>query len=134
MTKTSSISGRLYPTKQSSQTAPAPPLPPLNEDPDEFGDAFDFSAEDLDELVSQVPLHQRSLHDIPAHPNPPPQQPVVLEQQGAGWSPHEVIDLDDDEFGSDELDEATLVEAEFSATQAYRASHPSSNKACVRSR
>ena len=134
MTKTSSMSGRLYPTKQSSQTAPAPPLPPLNEDPDEFGDAFDFSAEDLDELVSQVPLHQRSLHDIPAHPNPPPQQPVVLEQQAAGWAPQTVIDLDDDEFGGDELDEASLVEAEFSATQAYRASHPSSNKASIRSR
>ena len=134
MTKSSSMSGRLYPTKQSSQTAPAPPLPPVNEDLDEFGDAFDFSAEDLDALVSQVPLHQRSLHDIPAHPNPPQQQPVVLEQHVQGWDPQTVIDLDDDEFGGDELDEATLVEAEFSATQAYRASHPPSNVACVRSK
>ncbi|KAK5134417.1 hypothetical protein LTR08_006464 [Meristemomyces frigidus] len=126
MTKTSSSFGRLYPTKQPSQTAPAPPLPPVNEDLDEFGDAFDLSAEDLDELVSQVPLNQRSLYDIPAHPNPPQQQPMVLEQT--------VIDVDDDEFGGDELDEATLVEAEFSATQAFRASHSSSNKGPRKSR
>ncbi|KAK5112827.1 hypothetical protein LTR85_011161 [Meristemomyces frigidus] len=127
MTKTQGNSGRLYPTKQPSQTAPVPALPAVTEDFEEFGDAFDLSAEDLDELVSQKPLNQRSLHEIPAHPNPPPQQHIVIEDQPATGPAQVVIDVDEDEFGVDDLDEETLVEAEFSATQAHRASHPSSN-------
>ncbi|KAK4547339.1 hypothetical protein LTR36_000995 [Oleoguttula mirabilis] len=133
MMKTSSASGRLYPTKQPSQPAPAPALPVVNEDFDEFGDAFDLSAEDLDELVSQKPLNQRSLYEIPAHPNPPPQQSLLVDENAATRPSQVVIDVDEDEFGDDDLDEDALVEAEFSATQAHRASHTSSNNVGSRS-
>lgn len=134
MTRAPSGSGRLYPTKQPSQTAPAPALPAVTEDLDEFGDAFDLSAEDLDELVSQVPLNQRPLHAIPAHPNPPPQRTIVIDEEAAAPPAEMAIDVDEDEFGDDDLDEDTLVEAEFNATQAHRASHSSSNNVCVRTR
>lgn len=132
MARAPSNSGRQYPVKFTSE--PAPVLPAVTEDFDEFGDAFDLSAEDLDELVSQKPLEQRSLHEIPPHPNPPPQQQSVLDQGDASVLPQTVIDVDDDEFGDDDLDEDTLAEAEFSATQAYRASHTSFNTVCVQSR
>lgn len=122
--------------KQASVTAPPaapvlPHMPTLAEDLDEFGDDMEFSTEDLDELLSQ-PLQNRSLHDIPAHPNPPPQQQpqqnqVPVQQQIAS----ELIELadddfDDDEFACDDLDETSFLEAELQATQAYRASRPSS--------
>jgi DNA replication ATP-dependent helicase Dna2 len=117
-------------------------LPVLTEDLDEFGDDMDFSTEDLDELLSQ-PLQKRSLHDIPAHPNPPPQQqqqqkpqqqqpPPPQQQLTAQQSiANELIDLadddfDDDEFACDDLDETSFIQAELQATQAYRASRPSS--------
>jgi hypothetical protein len=35
-------------------------------------------------------------------------------------------DFDDDEFACDDLDETSFIEAELQATQAYRASRPSS--------
>jgi hypothetical protein len=107
-----------------------PHLPTLAEDLDEFGDDMEFSTEDLDELLSQ-PLQNRSLHDIAAHPNPPPQrqplQQLPVQQQIAS----ELIELadddfDDDEFACDDLDETSFIEAELQATQAYRASRPSS--------
>jgi DNA replication ATP-dependent helicase Dna2 len=107
-----------------------PHLPTLAEDLDEFGDDMEFSTEDLDELLSQ-PLQNRSLHDIPAHPNPPPQrqplQQLPVQQQIAS----ELIELadddfDDDEFACDDLDETSFIEAELQATQAYRASRKSS--------
>jgi DNA replication ATP-dependent helicase Dna2 len=117
---------------QAAPPAPLhPQLPTLAEDLDEFGDDMEFSTEDLDELLSQ-PLQNRSLHDIPAHPNPPPQQQpqqnqAPVQQQIAS----ELIELadddfDDDEFACDDLDENSFLEAELQATQAYRASRPSS--------
>ena len=127
ITRAPSASGRQYPMKQPSQPKPAPVpiLHTVNVDLDEFGDdAFDLSAEDLDELVSQKPPYQRSLHEIPPHPNPPPQRqnykPTPPPRQAVV-----PIDDSDDEFGGDDLDESTLVEAEISATQAYRASQAS---------
>lgn len=114
-------------------SAPAPPdasisahVPMPAEDMDEFGDDMEFSTEDLDELLSQ-PLQNRALHDIPAHPNPPPQQILPAQQPIAS----ELIELadddfDDDEFACDDIDETTFIEAELQATQAYRASRPSS--------
>jgi hypothetical protein len=116
-----------------------PHLPVLAEDLDEFGDDMDFSTEDLDELLSQ-PLQKRSLHDIPAHPNPPaqqqqqPQQPQQQPRQQLTAQQsiaNELIDLadddfDDDEFACDDLDETSFIQAELQATQAYRASRPSS--------
>lgn len=121
------------PPKQASMPAPsAAPvhahMPVLAEDIDEFGDDMEFSTEDLDELMSQ-PLQNRSLHDIPAHPNPPPQQQQQVPAQQSIAS--ELIELadddfDDDEFACDDLDETSFIQAELQATQAYRASRPSS--------
>lgn len=83
---------------------------------------MDFSAEDLDELMSQVPQN-RKLHEIPEYRGPPPEPPKPEVQQTAAV----VIgdDDDDDEFGGGDLDEDTFAEAEFRATQAQRASLPS---------
>ncbi|TKA58647.1 hypothetical protein B0A55_12531, partial [Friedmanniomyces simplex] len=52
ISRTTSSSGRQYPTKQPSQPPPPAPAPVIN-DIDEFGDDFDLTAEDLDELASQ---------------------------------------------------------------------------------
>lgn len=83
--------------------------------PDEFGDDdFDLTADDLDELCTQIPLEQRSLHQIPAHPNPPPQPQAFITLDD---------DNDDDEFGGDDIDEDSFAQAEFSATQSMRVSH-----------
>lgn len=136
----SSGSGRQYPVKQPSPPQPAPPPPPaVTVDIDEFGDDFDLTAEDLDELASQVPLNQRSLYDIPQHPNPPQQQPTVVNQSGPAAAASRaviVLEDDDDEFGGDDLDVDALAQAEISATQAYRASQSTSshNAMAVRSR
>jgi DNA replication ATP-dependent helicase Dna2 len=120
------------PRQASMPAPPAAPVPPhmptLTEDLDEFGDDMEFSVEDLDELMSQ-PLQNRSLHDIPAHPNPPPQQQPL--QQPLQEVASELIELadddfDDDEFACDDLDETSFIEAELQATQAYRASRTSS--------
>lgn len=136
--------GRQYP-----QRAPPDPVPPPTTkalDSDEFGDDLELSAEDLEELMSQQPsLHQRTLHQIPAHPNPPPQQNLDphLEEQTAKTNSRAVqpivideSDNDDDEFGCDDIDEAALMEVDTSATQAtsVRASLPDSNNTYSRSR
>jgi DNA replication ATP-dependent helicase Dna2 len=108
--------------------APTTKLPVVAEDFDEFGDDLEFSTEDLDELLSQ-PLQNRRLHEIPEHPNPPPQQQpqqtVTVQQTVAS----ELLDLadddfDDDEFACDDLDETSFIEAELQATQSFRASRP----------
>lgn len=173
---------------------------PANEDLTEFVDDLELTAEDLDELmVEQPPLHQRQLHQIPQHPNPPAQQrldrssclvegartdalagpaghqadvddlhdefdcddigEILLEREGqhksaAGGNKRAIelgneefscddlnditlledhhvlrddrVEDDDDEFGSGDLDEFGLAEAEANATQALRASHPCS--------
>ena len=109
----------------------------ITENLDEFGDDFDLTAEDLDELVSHPPpLDQMPLHQIPQHPDPPPQEDLQNAAQGslaqhttnAGCAVHPIqLDDDDgDEFGMDDIDEASFAQAETSATQALRASHPSS--------
>lgn len=121
--------GRHYPTPALAIPAPVPPIPVLpavQQAVDEFGDGdFDMTADDLEELVSQVPLDRRPLHQIPEHPDPPPQQVIDLDPEPAGA---------DDEFGDDDLDEDSFAQAEISATQAFRASHPSSHVARVQSR
>ena len=98
---------RRTPSDAGAKPAPAPSaapvrpqMPTLTEDLDEFGDDMEFSTEDLDELMSQ-PLQNRSLHDIPAHPNPPPQQ--ELQQQLPVQQPlaSELIELADDDFDDD---------------------------------
>ncbi|KAF7191210.1 DNA replication ATP-dependent helicase/nuclease DNA2 [Pseudocercospora fuligena] len=92
---------------------------------DEFeDDDFDLTADDLDELCSQVPLHKRSLHDIPPHPNPPPQsQTIIADALSKPAEQHTTILIeDDDEFGGDEIDEDSFAQAEVSATQALRRS------------
>ena len=130
------------PSHDSQKPAPPPSNPPPAFNPpvrpvdiDEFGEDFDLSAEDLNELMDgQPPLHQRPLHQIPPHPNPPPAQAFESSNQnqsdltapglGEADQPILVNDYeDDDEFACDDIDEATLVQAEFSATQAFRASH-----------
>ncbi|KAK0868196.1 DNA replication endonuclease-helicase Dna2 [Friedmanniomyces endolithicus] len=124
ISRTISTSGRQYPTKQPSPPLPIAPAPLLN-DMDEFGDDFDLTAEDLDELVSQVPLDQRPLHAIPPHPDPPAAQAMFLSQPPQ--APREAVSLEDDsddEFGGGDLDADVLAQAEISATQAYRASQP----------
>ncbi|KAK1052067.1 DNA replication endonuclease-helicase Dna2, partial [Friedmanniomyces endolithicus] len=125
ITRTISTSGRQYPTKQPSPPLPIAPAPFLN-DMDEFGDDFDLTAEDLDELVSQVPLDQRPLHAIPPHPDQPVPKAMFFNQPPQ--APREAVLLEeddsDDEFGGDDLDADVLAQAEISATQAYRASQP----------
>lgn len=100
-------------------------LPAVVEDFDEFGDDMDFSTEDLDELLSQ-PLQNRRLHEIPEHPNPPPQQQSVSVQQTVASELVDIADddFDDDEFACDDLDETSFIEAELQATQSFRASRP----------
>ena len=107
-------------------------LPAANEDLAQFGDDLDFSAEDLEELLTQPPpLHQRPLHQIPPHPNPPQQQqyddveePSVPQHGSSHLQPVQLIDFDDgdDEFGCDDIDEACFAQVEFKAAQASRAS------------
>jgi DNA replication ATP-dependent helicase Dna2 len=98
--------------------------PQVNADLDEFGDAFDLDEDDLTELLSQKPLQQKSLYDIPEHPNPPPSKPLLLKEQGAVQQQPITLDDDDDgdEFGDDDLDMDSFAQAEFSATQAFRVS------------
>lgn len=113
------------PSQPKVQQVTAPPVAPAAvKDFDEFGDdAFDLTADDLDELLSQKPLEQRSLYDIPQHPNPPQQSANSAKQSRA---PLETITIDDDdEFGGDDIDEDSFAQAEFSATQARRVSHNS---------
>ena len=143
ITRTPSTNAQQRTTVPSSAAGPAT----LNVDLDEFGDDLELSAEDLEELMSQPPpLHQRPLHQIPAHPDPPPQQQLGQEQREAPEPCNNAttqanqpicvdsVNDDDDEFGCDDLDDAFLAQAEFSATQAFRASHSNSNMPNVRSR
>ena len=126
---------------QARQAAPAPAPVRLmvSEDFDEFGDDLDLSAEDLEELMTQpLPLHRRPLHQIPAHPDPPPQQQMDMDLQQAqpranmsaarAPQPTRVEEFDDneDEFGCDDIDEDSFAQAEINATQAFRASHSNS--------
>lgn len=102
------------------------PVLPVAIELDEFGDdAFDLTADDLDELLSQNPLEKRSLYDIPAYPTAAvPQQPKVAENNSRNRPPPQIItiDDDDDEFGGNDIDDNSFAEAEFSATQAFRVS------------
>ena len=134
--------------QQNHPASVQPPAPvTLGTELDEFGDDLNLSAEDLEELMTQPPpLHKRPLHQIPPHPNPPPQQNLLLEQQqstehidrAAGRADQPIcvdeFDDDDDEFGCNDIDEASLAQAEFSATQAFRASLSNSNVSNVGSR
>jgi DNA replication ATP-dependent helicase Dna2 len=100
-----------------------PPKPaPISADVDEFDEAFDLTADDLDEILSQQPLHQRSLYDIPEYTGPPPRTDISSQ---AGPAPLQklqppIVLNDEDEFGDDDLDEESFVQAEFSATQAMK--------------
>ncbi|RMY76547.1 hypothetical protein D0863_01865 [Hortaea werneckii] len=114
MSRTPSGNGRQYPQRQPPPPPPAPPqaVPALQEELEDFGDDFDLSVEDLDELVSQKPLHERSLQEIPPHPNPPCQPQTSFDhqaQQPPQQTPIAIDDDDDDEFGGDDLDEGTLL-------------------------
>ena len=115
---------------------PEPAVAAVSEDLDEFGDDLELSAEDLEELVDRPQsLDQRSLHQIPPHPDPPPQQQMNIGEQAAPvHSSNNTLqalqsiqendfDDEDDEFGCDDIDEATLAQAEIIATQVLRASH-----------
>ena len=135
-------------TRTSSANAPiltagptlAKPIPAISVELDEFADDLELSAQDIEELMTQPPpLHQRPLHQIPAHPDPPPQQELGAnecadpknDESVTRHVPQQteaiVIQDDDDEFGCDDIDEATFQQAEFSATQAMRASYPLSH-------
>lgn len=132
ITRVPSGSGRQYPVAK--QASPKPTVTRPNDDMDEFGDALDFSVEDLEELMTAAPTTTKSLYSIPQHPNPPPQQPIIIEddelvERAACETKtirHGLDGAEDDEFGCD-IDEDSFAQAEISATQTYRASHPSSN-------
>ena len=120
-------------------------LPVVNEELDEFDDDLELSAEDLEELMTQPPpLDQRPLHQIPPHPDPPPQHQFAVEQQMLPSNSYgtaaplatrtEDYDNEDDEYGCDDIDEASLAQAELSATQAYMASLSNDNVLCMGSR
>ncbi|CAK4031239.1 Hypothetical predicted protein [Lecanosticta acicola] len=122
--KRPSITRPLSQTKVKQIIAP-PIAATVSKDFDEFGDdAFDLTADDLDELLSQKPLEQRSLYDIPQHPNPHRQSEGTSVQPSKPTVPRQTITLadDDDEFGGDDIDEESFTQAEFSATQAHRVS------------
>lgn len=110
------------PPQPEVQPAVAPAA--LNTDLDEFGDAFELDEDDLTELLSQKPLQQRSLYDIPEHPNPPPSNPLETDDQGAKQQHPITLDDDDDgdEFEDNDLDVDSFAQAEISATQAFRVS------------
>lgn len=132
---------RIHPAQIARAPPAAPPKAAASEF-DEFGEDFDLSVEDLDEIMTgQPPLSERPLHQIPAYAEPQPQPPhaapaTTSRQQApasvAGAAAQQLIilndndfdDDDDDEFGCNDMDEATLMQVEFRATQAYRASHP----------
>ena len=137
ISRVQSTSGRQYPSKHPVPPPVPVPVPVISlEDLEDFGDAFDLSVEDMDELVSQVPLEQRPLHAIPEHPDPPPPdttlydwdmtevQPEVANQQLTN-NAVVIDDSNDDEFGDDGIDEDSFARAEFSATQRFMASNPS---------
>ena len=140
VTRTPSDGGR---QKQALQKATAI-VPALTGDLEEFGDDLDLTAEDLEELMSQPPpLDQRPLHQIPAHPDPPPQhafettEPEEAAQNGmpTGCAAQPIrLDDDEDEFGMDDIDEASFAAVEMKATQAFRASHSNSYISNVKSR
>lgn len=144
MSRTQSGSGRQYPTKQVPPPAPppAPVAPALGNDLDEFGDEFDLSVEDLEELVSQKPPHQRGTHEIHTHLNPQPEQPgdqhsLLVPQckpQAGMAGQASTAPENDDEFDDDDLDEDTIAEAEMSAAQVYRASQNSFYKTPTQNR
>ncbi|KAH9831686.1 DNA replication ATP-dependent helicase/nuclease dna2 [Teratosphaeria destructans] len=133
MKRLPSGSGRQYPRKPSPPPPSKPTVSAPSEDLDEFGDAFDISVEDLDEIVSQKPPDQRVVPEVPRQLNVPP----FAQQHAPAMRPPQqailVDDDDDDEFGGGDLDEDLMVEAEVSATQAHRASQ-TSFRACIRNR
>lgn len=139
ISRSTSGSGRQYPVKQRTPPPPPPPAPPpVLFNSDDFDEDFDLTAEDLDELASQGPSREASNSEVVPAP-----APAALSVAAAPMSPRSVmprpqqaiiIDDDDDEFGDDDLDADVLAEAEFSATQAHRASHPAQNVMPVRSR
>ena len=125
--KKPSITRRQEQPKEPSQTT----APAVGDDLDEFGDSFELTSADLDEIMTEVKFHQRSLHDIPAHPNPPVQQNLVFEDTIA-QNHAEIVAIDDeDEYGGNDIDDDCFAQAEFSATQALRVSHASSSEAVV---
>ncbi|KAF2771005.1 hypothetical protein EJ03DRAFT_52305 [Teratosphaeria nubilosa] len=133
MKRLPSGSGRQYPRKPSPPPPTKPTVSAQNDDLEEFGDAFDMSVEDLDEIVSQKPLDPRVLPEVPQQVNAPP---LAQQHAPALRPPQQAIlidDDDDDEFGGGDLDEDLMVEAEVSATQAHRASQ-TSFRACIRNR
>ncbi|SMY20419.1 unnamed protein product [Zymoseptoria tritici ST99CH_1A5] len=102
----------------------APPKPlPISVEVDEFDDAFDLTADDLDELLSQQPLHQRSLYEIPEYIGSIPVASKGDTTAGLDAQRTMIIN-NEDEFGDDGLDEDSFVQAEFSATQAMKRISP----------
>jgi DNA replication ATP-dependent helicase Dna2 len=104
------------------QVVAPPKPPPISVELDDFDDAFDLTADDLDEILSQQPLDQRSLYDIPEYTGPPPE--TFIASQGSAEPPQKLQQATtfggEDEFGDDDLDEESFVQAEFSATQAMK--------------
>lgn len=124
--------------RQMTQMPPPPPPAAITKAAaEEFGDDFDLSVEDLEEITGHDhPLEQRSLYQIPPHPNPPPHDhgptvpPLPVQSTVAAGSAAQPIFLNDDfdvdendEFGMGDIDEASFAQAEMSATQAVRASN-----------
>nr|POE47341.1 hypothetical protein CFP56_00672 [Quercus suber] len=130
--------GRVYPTAQTVE--PIPEVLEVDKDLDEFGDDFELSAEDLRELVPQPLVQLKSPCDISSRPNAVP-EPINIfvhgnvrtmdtVQKAQISNEYEMSDDDNtDEFGCNDIDEDSFAQAEISATQAYMASHPSSNGA-----
>ncbi|WPG99593.1 Hypothetical protein R9X50_00241100 [Acrodontium crateriforme] len=125
ITRVPSGCGRQYPVAK--QASPKTTSIRPNDDIDEFDDGLDFSVEDLEELMTAAPTVTRSLYSIPQHPNPPPQQPIIIEDnelaeratQPSKVTPQGFDGTDDDEFACD-IDEDSFAQAEFSATQTCR--------------
>nr|POE54926.1 dna replication atp-dependent helicase/nuclease dna2 [Quercus suber] len=127
MNRTSSGGGRVYPTAQID--LPIPEVFEVDKELDEFGDDFELSAEDLEELVAHPPALQRSLDDVPPHPADPLPEPMSASEYGS-FSTEAVAknvqiqnefglsdDENEDEFGCDDIDEDSFAQAEIPPRQ-----------------
>lgn len=109
------------------------PLIPAAQELDEFGDDMDFTAEDLEELMSQpVPVKANTpLYQNPEQTNTPLQQGTVSNGNAAVLEAAATTNIDDDddddEFGFNDIDDNSFEDAVISATQAFMASVSKTN-------
>lgn len=84
---------------------------------DEFGDEFDLTVDDLDEIMADIPVSSKQQPQNSIQPR--------IAHNATQESIRKPIALDDDdEFGGGDIDEDDFAQAEICATQAARVSRP----------